>query len=377
MPEFFGHPIVFHSQIKQDQEDRILLSICNKPVWRFIIVTTVSTVLMIGCGKREEATGAAPSKPDRVVPVEAITAQLEELTVTKTFTGSLEGAKQANIIAKISERVVSIPVKVGVMLAAGSVVIELDKGGASSQYLQAEANYANSKKNLERMTVLLGDGAISQQVLDGAQTAFDVAKANFEAAKSMVVLTTPIAGSVTAININPGDFVIPGSILAIVADVGEMKVVFNMNESDVSDLALGQSVRISSGSRDSASVVGTIREFFKSADLKSRTFEIHALFQNTPDHWFKPGMFVKVKYQSKAEVKPLVIPNQAILSDGMTSRVFVIRSSRAFQVPVVTGMSDGIKTAIVSGLSENDSVVTVGWNNLSDSTHVSVQNPGR
>jgi membrane fusion protein (multidrug efflux system) len=259
-------------------------------------------------------------------------------------------------------------------VTAGQLIVALDKSGPSSQYLQAEANFKNAGKTLERMRSLYGEGAISQQSLDGVQTAFEVARANFNAARSSVELTTPIAGVVTAVNVSEGDLAIPGSTLATIAKISRIKVIFNINEADVTNLFMGQTVLVYSETRPDVRVDGRIILISRSADTRSRSFEIKALFPNTSDRWFKPGMFCRVNVQIASHKPTSVVPNAAILSDGMTSRVFVVRNGRAFQRVVQAGVSDGQSTSILEGLAKGDTVATLGINNLKDSSFVTVVN---
>lgn len=224
------------------------------------------------------------------------------------------------------------------------------------------------------MKSLYKEGAISLQALDGTQTQYDVAKANFDAARSAVELTTPIAGVVTAINVSVGDLATPGSVLATIAKVGRLKVTFNINETDVTNLAIGQKIQVYSESKSDAVVEGRIVQLSKSADVKSRTFEIKAMFPNTADRWFKPGMFCKVKVQVSPRTKTLVVPNAAIQSDGITNRVFLVHNGRSYQQIVQAGVSDGNYTEILGGLAEHDTVVTTGATTVRDSGYVNIAN---
>ncbi len=345
-----------------------------KPMrWASLIVLIVT---WFGCGsgtKQQKQTDTATAS-NNVVPVEIAIARRQDLSVTKTYTGTLAGEEQANIVAKISERITGIQIHVGEAVRAGQVTLLLDKSGASSQYYQAEANFINSEKNLERMKSLYAEGAISQQTLDGIQTAYDVAKANFNAARSAVELTTPIAGVVTALNVNIGDLATPGAVLATIAKINQLKVTFNLNETDMPNLSIGQAVQVYTESRTEIVVEGKIVQVSKSADVRSRTFEIKALLPNTPDTWFKPGMFCKVNVQVSPRSMTLVIPTAAIQSDGLTNRVFVVRQGRTYQQPVQVGISDGNYSEIVQGIGERDTVVTTGATNVRDSSYVRIIN---
>jgi membrane fusion protein (multidrug efflux system) len=326
---------------------------------------------LIGCGARHK-TADTPVVTARTVTVRTAVAELKELSVTRTYSGSLEGEEQANIVARLPERVTAIGAQVGVSVSAGQVIISLDKSGPSSQYYQAQANFTNAGKTLDRMKSLYADGAISLQALDGAQTAYDVAKTNFEAAKSSVDLATPIAGLVTAVNVSAGDMTAPGSTLATIAKTNRMKIVFSIDEVDATNLHIGQKALVYSDTRPDAKMEGEIVQLSRSADVRSRSFEIKARFPNTPDNWFRPGMYCRVDVQVSTPGETLTIPNAAIQSDGIVDRVFVVRGGRAFERTVRVGLTDGQTTAIEGGLAAGDTVATVGVSTLRDSSFVNV-----
>lgn len=323
-----------------------------------------------GCGSGKKADSTISSR--YIVPVEAVAAAKKHFSVTKVYSGPIEGEEQANIVSKLSERITAVRVRVGDRVPAGAVIIALDKSGTTSQYYQAEAGFKNAAVTLQRMKSLFSEGAISQQTLDGAQMAHDVAKANFEAAKSAVELSTPIAGIVTAINVNVGDLAMPGAIMATVARIDRMKIIFNMNETDIPTIELGQKVSVSTDANPAAVAEGRIVQLSKSADARSRSFEVRAAFPNRADRWYKPGMFGKVSIAIAPKNDMLLIPNAAIQTDGTTNRTFVVRNGKAMSRVIETGMSDGDRTVVLQGLAEGDSVATAGANNLKDSSDVSI-----
>jgi RND family efflux transporter MFP subunit len=350
---------------------KIMRTLLIQPVIVGVAALTLS--LLSGCGSgKKEGPENKNSAISHVVPVQVAVAGQKSLTVTKTYSGSLEGEEQANIVAKISERVTGINVHVGQVIEARQVVLSLDKSGASSQYYQAEASYKNSEKTLQRMKSLYDEGAISLQTLDGTQTAFDVAKANFGAARSVVDLATPISGIVTAVNVNVGDLATPGAVLATVARIGNMKVIFSINETDVTSIAIGQQVEVYSEARQDVKRTGKIAQLSKSADVGSRSFEVKVIFPNTPDTWFKPGMFCKAVIRLSPHDQALVIPAAAIQSDGVTDLVYRIQGGQSRKQKVLLGITDGDNTEVINGLHPGDSVATAGLNNLKDSSYIKV-----
>jgi membrane fusion protein (multidrug efflux system) len=343
----------------------------------------ISSIILItivfwtqGCGKKSNAEDNLKDRTHYTDTISVVAQVIKsgELSVTKNFSGSLEGEDQANIIAKIPERIMKINVKVGDYAKVGDILFELDKGGAQSQFYQAQAAYLNAQKNFERMQNLLKVGAVSQQSFDAIQTQYDVSKANFNAARSTVEITSPLSGIVATINVNIGDLANPQMPLAIVANISRLKVKFNVGEIDVPSFFVGQSVEVYSEMRPDIIQTGKIFQLSKSANVQSRTFEMQAIFSNTPDKWFKPGMFCRVKVNMNTEKNVITIPMAAIVKKNNTDGVYIINDNKAHFQQVTTGLNDGINVQVKTGLKIGDKIVTVGMSNLKDGTVVIITN---
>jgi len=90
------------------------------------------TVLLIGplisgCGKQQSAEKHDRDLSYSTIPVEVAIVHRQGLSVTKQYSGTLEGEEQANVVPKISERITAINARVGESVMAGQVLIELDK----------------------------------------------------------------------------------------------------------------------------------------------------------------------------------------------------------------------------------------------------------
>lgn len=334
-----------------------------------------AAVILGGCSKKQENN----SSIDRTVytdtiSVEAAKATMSDIKVSKTFSANLEGQDQANLYSKIPERITEIKVKVGDYVRKGQLVIGIDKSGASSQFFQAQAAFLNSQRELDRMKSLYEAGAVSKQMLDGIQTQHDVSKANFDAARSTVEIVSPLNGYVTALNVNIGDLANPGTVLATIADIKQMKALFNVGEADAEGFFVGQTAEVYSELKPDLIKTGKIYQISKSAQISSRTFEMRAMFPNSSDNWFKPGMFCKVNVQLKTQKGSLTIPNQAIMTTNNSTGVFVVIDNKSTYKNIKTGVTDGKVTEVLSGLQNNDMVVTLGMNQLKDGTVVRLNN---
>jgi RND family efflux transporter MFP subunit len=340
-----------------------------------MIIGLIFSILIIqSCVEKPKENTIDKTTYTDTVSVVTQFAEKRELTVSKSFSGSLEGEEQANIIAKIAERIMKVNTKVGKYVIVGDVLFELDKGGVQSQFYQAKAAFLNAQKNFERMKNLLEAGAVSQQAYDAVQTQFEVARANFDAARSTVEITSPLKGIVTSINVNIGDLANPQMPMATVANIGRMKAKFNVGEIDVPSFYVGQPAEIYSEMNPDLIQTGKVFQISKSANIQSRTFEMQALFRNTQDRWFKPGMFCRVRVNIKSKKDALTIPLSSVYKENDTDGVYVVNDNKALYKPITTGLTDGKSIEVTSGLKAGDEVVTLGMSNLKDGTVVIISN---
>ena len=330
------------------------------------------TLLAPGCSKKEDTAQKNKSGVDSV-SVKVVAAVRGDINIVKIFSGTIEGEEQANIVPKIPERITALKVKAGETVTAGKLVATLDKAGASSQYYQAEAAYQNAARDLERMKALLKEGAVSQQMVDGVQTNFNIQKANYDAAKSVVELTAPISGVVIAVNGRIGDLANPAMPIATIAQIGNLKAIFYAGESDLAAMSMGQKVTITTDAKPGLTLTGTVNQISKSADIQSRSFEVKALFGNTGDRWFKPGMFCKVQANIDSRKQVVVLPINAVVLINNVPSVYVVENGKAVLKSVQQGINDGTNVEIVSGINAGDAVITVGATEVSTGSAVRIQ----
>ena len=215
----------------------------NKPFIRPALVILTLAGLFLSCGGNDE-TQQGPQ--EQVLAVKAMLIQKTSQDVMKTFTGSLEGEKQADIYAKLAESIEKIHVKENQKVSANQVLMSLDRFGPSTRYNETNSLFLNSEKNFNKMEYLYKEGAISESQYDAARTEYEVNKANFEAVSKLVDIQTPIAGVVTAIDVSEGDFVNIGRKLATVATTGRLRGKLGVNSDEVKDFEKGMEVTVTS-----------------------------------------------------------------------------------------------------------------------------------
>ena len=309
-------------------------------------------------------------KTERVTAVEAMIVGQSNETIERTFTGSLEGERQAVIYAKIAEAVQGVNVKEGQKVSAGQVLLTLDKYGPSSQYQQAQSLYLNAEKNFKKMKYLYGEGAISESQFDAAETEFTVARASFESARRLVEIESPIDGIVTSLKVSNGDYLNPGQQLATVASTEKLRVKFGVNTADARYLSEGSMVTILAEAAK-ASSVGRVVSVAKAADPDTRTVQIEVIIDNA-DRYLKPGIFVRINVVLDEIESVLVIPRSAVLELADQATVFTVANGAVTRKDLSLGLEMDGRVVVDSGLSPGDTLVTLGQDYLEDGSRVNI-----
>ncbi|MBD3402498.1 efflux RND transporter periplasmic adaptor subunit [candidate division GN15 bacterium] len=332
--------------------------------YRYLLIGVI-LIALAGCSRQEQA-----QQSERVLSVRADVLTSRDLELGRTYTGSLEGERQAVLYAKLAEAVDSIWVSEDNRVAADQVIMSLDKTGPSTKYREARSTFENAQKNYRKMKFLYEKGAISEVEFDNAELAYEVARADFDAVRQLVEIQTPIAGVVTAINVRAGDLVSVGTRLATVATTDRLRVRFGVNPEEIGSFTIGSQVRVTAEGAG-GSGTGTIKTIASSADPMTRTFEVEAIIDNSEGR-FRPGMFVRIQYISDRLSDVLAVPRRAVLRLDNVPTVFTVKDGQARMHQVVLGPDiDGL-VVIDSGLAVGDTLVVLGQDYLEDSVQVNI-----
>ncbi len=330
------------------------------------------TLLALAASIISSCSQSETSKIDEksATSVKAEVLKPRDVQVTRTFTGSLEGEKQAVIYAKVAEAVQAVYVKEGQDVAANTILVALDKTGPSSNYLQTKSLFANAEKNYKKMEYLFGEGAVSESQYDAARTDYEVQRASFEAVSQLVDIPTPIAGLVTAVDVSEGEFVRVGQKLATVASTGKLRVKIGVNSNDIGFFTTGTPVIVSSETAKSVAS-GKVVTVASSADPVTRAFEVQALIDNS-DGSYKPGMFVRISIVLEDLKGVLAVPRRSVVTLDDKKTVFTITNGKAVKKEVTLGPDIDGRVVITSGVAVGDTLVTLGQDYLDDGYDVKI-----
>jgi membrane fusion protein, copper/silver efflux system len=230
---------------------------------------------------------------------------------------------------------------------------------AQSEFLLA----LSSRDTLVKAGALPDNGASLVEAARRRLELWDVPAAEIERLASTrepsktLTLVSPIAGVVTAKNVVQGARVGPGEAPYEITDLGEVWVMADAYESEISRIRPRMKASLTLPAYPNRVFAGSVAFVDPLLDAKSRTAKVHLHFAN-PARELKPEMFGEVTLQG-VEREGLQIPSDAIIRAGSRDVVFVARGEGRFEPRAVElGGRNGEMVEVKSGLDMGMEVVT-------------------
>ncbi|HOF66974.1 MAG TPA: efflux RND transporter periplasmic adaptor subunit [Candidatus Fermentibacter daniensis] len=307
--------------------------------------------------------------------------------------GWLEGMSRVELSAEQAGIIDSIYISEGDTVSAGQILLTLDQSGARAAMNDAGARAGAARiardqadRLYERMLALGEAGLASpeevQQALDARQTAQAVllqayaAEASAMEALRKTSYSSPIAGVVTALNVDEGEMAIvgtmntPGTVLLKIEDMSSFLVRVTLVESEVVGVRSGMPAEVTLDALQDTVFEGTVRSVGLAAENEAAVmtgevaeYEVTIELTDT-DPRLRSGMSASVDIITNSVSDCISVPVQCVVprhdpADGTREidAVLRIEGGRIEIVPVETGIS-GAMNIEVRGISEGDSVVS-------------------
>lgn len=338
-------------------------------------------------------------KPDTIL--ETVKAERGELTETVTATGTIESVTQVDVGTQVTGIIDKLYADYNTVVTKGQLIAEIEKTLLQSDLTSAEANVESARLTYEYNLVnynrdkalhdkqLISDYEFqtSKKELEVSKTAYDKAKADkVRAAKNLnyAEIYSPIDGIVISREVEVGQTVVSNMNVAnlyTIADLDNMQVIGNVDEADIGQVKVGQAVTFSVDAYSDELFEGHVTQVRLNPTVESNvvTYEVVVAAPN-PDHKLIPGLTANLIIYTMSEDNVLLLPTKAFMftpqindddnlpkPDGDAGKlvpgdgqkcVWVVKDGRLVPTVVTVGASNGLKTVIHGGLSDNDTVAS-------------------
>ena len=322
------------------------------------LLSAFGALILSGCGKpHESAHTTAPALPSASVRVEVI--QPRKLPVVEEVVGTVKTRQSADIEAKVSGHIVSLPVKLGQSVKEGDLLVTLATDEIEARLGQAEAAFHQAQIDFQRVAKLREGGAATQAEYDSATFRRESTLAAVAEARAMLSyakIKSPMAGVVARKDAEVGDMAMPGRPLLRIEDPSNLRLEADVPDSVLARVKPGGTLAVCVDAIG-AKLDGKVAEIAPVADPATRSVRVKLDLPTTPG--LLPGQFGRLSVQM-AEAEFLVVPTAALVSRGQLEIVFVARDGKAQMRIVRVGRQLDGGVEILAGLAPGESVVVDG-----------------
>lgn len=307
---------------------------------------------------------------------------IDRIRHTIKAVGTLRANESIMIRPEVAGRIRQVLFEEGQAVEKDQLLLELDDSELQAEMAQAAAQLKVSRLTYERLKQLDLDGKryVPKQQLDEVAGALHVSQANhalYATRLSKTKIRAPFAGITGIRRFSPGDFVGSGLDLVNLEDLAQLKIDFKVPETLLRHLAPGQPIELTTDAYAGETFRGTVYVIDPQVELTTRSVQLRARIPNQQQR-LRPGMFAQVLLTYGQEGRALLIPEEAVMPRQGKVYVYLARDGQAQQREITIGTRIRGFVQVVSGLTEQDTVIRVGHHKLQEGDPiVAVTEPAR
>lgn len=405
-----------------------------KKVRKIVIYALVVAFLLVGTfivkfissNSKTDNVMASENK----LSVEVYKAELKDRMSGDTYKSTLEAYEQGIISSKISAKVTKVVVENGQYVNEGDTIAVLDDQDIQNSIKTATAqleinekqvnsaeqqlnstqtsleklkiNVDDAQRNYDREKALFDAGAVSQSELDASEKALstskadynsgqaniEISKASIESAKASVeaqkvnieklqndlnnvVIKAPISGVISEKNVNVGQIINQGAVLAKINDISYVFATIQVPQEKINDIEVGKPAEVTLEDNNTVHN-GTLDSIDLSGDSTLRVFNCKIKIENSNKELL-PGEYAKVNFSNtENNNKVITIPVSSLAGSEGDYYVFINDNGVASKVAVDIGDADENNVEITSGVKEGDEIICTNMSSLKDGCKIDV-----
>lgn len=351
-----------------------------KNITGILVFIIAATIVATGCKNNATKEQTQTGKTDSVA---AFILQKETFNKEISFPGELLPLERAEIFAKISGYVNSIKVDIGDAVQKGQVIAVLDAPEMIANYAQvnsdvqtAKSKYVGSLDAYKRITnAAKVDGTVAAGELERIKSQMMADSATLEAAKSKLnayaqlkdylIIRAPFSGIVIQRNIDPGTLVGIGNTkpMLVIENNNTLRLRLPVPEAYTSANPDGSSVHFTVDAYPGEVYDAKLSRKAGALNLTNRTETWEFIYPNKGNQ-LKSGMFANATIKFGRSAPSFVVPATAIVTNLEKRFVIRLKNGKTEWVDVRNGIAVDNKTEIFGSLSEGDTLLVRGTDEI-------------
>jgi membrane fusion protein, multidrug efflux system len=327
---------------------------------------------------------AAAASPPQTIST--TTAEVQEWQPQIEAVGSLRAVNGADLAFEVSGIVKEIHFNSGDDVAAGALLMALRSDDDVGKLRALEATAELSAINYERDQQQFKIKAVSQATVDADGANLKNAKAQVTEQQAVVdkkALRAPFSGRLGVRAVDIGQFVSAGTTIVTLQALDPIYVDFFLPQQKLNQVKLGLQVMAKIDTYPDRTFAGTISAINPKVDPSTRNVQVRATLSNA-DRALLPGMYATVDIAAGQSQRYVTLPQTAVTYNPYGETVFIVEEGGkdasgapqlvARQSFVTAGPTRGDQVAILTGVTDGQTIVTAGQLKLRNGTTVLVDN---
>ena len=338
------------------------------------VALLLAGLLLGGCQPASESADGGGKRERPAALIEAAVVESRAVAHSVTRTGTLRALREVRLFNQEEGQVAALPFYEGDRVDAGTVVARLDDTLLRAQLDKAEATRRQAGSDLERLKRLKSRAMISEDELNRAETALQVADAEVALLRARLGYSTiraPFAGVVSERRIEPGDVAPRFTHLLTLFDPASLVIEVTLSELLLPQVRLDSEVPVRVDALGETPHPGRVLRVHPTVDPGTRLGLVEIAL-DPPPAGVRPGQLGRVALELPAAERR-VIPYPALRRDTQGEYVFRVADGKARRTAVRSGLLLGEEVEIVEGLADGDRIVLRGFLGLSDGSAVREQ----
>lgn len=421
-----------------------ILHIRNLPVSAAVLIVLAALMTSMGCGTKGEHSAAAAQPPPPTVIVTSVTQKT--VPIYSEYVGQTRADNTVELRARVEGVLQKVYFKEGAGVRKGQLLFTIDKRPfeaalqsakalqakavsdlaqaqqrtdvlqAQAQLAEAQAVLVRADQDVNRLTPLAKEKAVTEQDLDAATATQKSAKAtvdarqanltNLEAAVKYTIerakaevsasnarviqaqlelsycdISSPITGVIGFLQVDEGNLVgrNEATLLATVSASDPLLVDFSVSEIEYLKLTDPETAGHRAGELRFDLLLsdesvhphqGTFKVLDRTVDPTTGTLKVEATFPN-PGSYLRPGQFARVRVAVSEQENAILVPQRAIQELQGAKTVLVVDAQNTASVRTIKLGDKADKEVIVlDGLNPGERVIVEGMQKVRPGSQV-------
>ncbi len=329
-----------------------------------------------------QAVAAAPAARPQApaVGVEYIKPKRQSVVEKVEAVGTARANESVVVAAKQTGNIARINFQEGQTVRAGAVLIELESRERAADTEAVRAEIAQSRavadeirQQLDRARALRQSGNAPEARVDQLESQLRAAEGRVRQNESRLRaadarfedfrITAPFEGRVGMRQVSLGALLQAGTPITTLDDVRVIKIEFSVPEQFLGQLRVGLAVTGLAPAFAGREFKGEVTAIDTRIDPATRAVRLNASFDNS-DGTLKPGMFLTIALSVATRENAIVVPEDALLAEGVRQFLYVAVDGRAQRREIKLGMRMQGEVEVLSGIGPDDSVIVRGLQRL-------------